>query len=175
GTDACIDTQLLGQTDLLCSATGNVDVCNAAMLRALKPGAVVCNIGHFDNEIQVANLKNHKWTNIKEQVDMIEMPSGNRMILLSEGRLLNLGNATGHPSFVMSASFTNQVLAQIELFTKGEQYKNDVYILPKHLDEKVAALHLAKVGAKLSKLSKDQADYIGVGTEGPFKPEHYRY
>jgi adenosylhomocysteinase len=144
-------------------------------MREMKDMAIVGNIGHFDNEIQVANLKNHKWTNIKEQVDMIEMPSGNRMILLSEGRLLNLGNATGHPSFVMSASFTNQVLAQIELFTKGEQYKNEVYILPKHLDEKVAALHLAKVGAKLSKLSKEQADYIGVGTDGPFKPEHYRY
>ncbi|MCP4205765.1 MAG: adenosylhomocysteinase [Shimia sp.] len=161
--------------DLFITTTGNKDVIRIEHMREMKDMAIVGNIGHFDNEIQVANLKNHKWTNIKEQVDMIEMPSGNRMILLSEGRLLNLGNATGHPSFVMSASFTNQVLAQIELFTKGEEYKNDVYILPKHLDEKVAALHLAKVGAKLSKLSKDQADYIGVGTDGPFKPEHYRY
>lgn len=161
--------------DLFITTTGNKDVIRIEHMREMKDMAIVGNIGHFDNEIQVANLKNHKWTNIKEQVDMIEMPSGNRMILLSEGRLLNLGNATGHPSFVMSASFTNQVLAQIELFTKGEEYKNDVYILPKHLDEKVAALHLAKVGAKLSKLSKEQADYIGVGTEGPFKPEHYRY
>ncbi len=161
--------------DIFITTTGNKDVIRIEHMREMKDMAIVGNIGHFDNEIQVANLKNHKWTNIKEQVDMIEMPSGNRLILLSEGRLLNLGNATGHPSFVMSASFTNQVLAQIELFTKGEQYKNEVYILPKHLDEKVAALHLAKVGAKLSKLSKEQADYIGVGTEGPFKPEHYRY
>ncbi len=161
--------------DIFITTTGNKDVIRIEHMREMKDMAIVGNIGHFDNEIQVANLKNHKWTNIKEQVDMIEMPSGNRLILLSEGRLLNLGNATGHPSFVMSASFTNQVLAQIELFTKGEQYKNEVYILPKHLDEKVAALHLAKVGAKLSKLSTEQADYIGVGTEGPFKPEHYRY
>ncbi|MBO9476187.1 adenosylhomocysteinase [Shimia sp. R11_0] len=161
--------------DIFITTTGNKDVIRIEHMREMKDMAIVGNIGHFDNEIQVANLKNHKWTNIKEQVDMIEMPSGNRLILLSEGRLLNLGNATGHPSFVMSASFTNQVLAQIELFTKGEQYNNEVYILPKHLDEKVAALHLAKVGAKLSKLSKEQADYIGVGTEGPFKPEHYRY
>ncbi|MBO9473667.1 adenosylhomocysteinase [Shimia sp. R10_1] len=161
--------------DIFITTTGNKDVIRIEHMREMKDMAIVGNIGHFDNEIQVANLKNHKWTNIKEQVDMIEMPSGNRLILLSEGRLLNLGNATGHPSFVMSASFTNQVLAQIELFTKGDAYKNEVYILPKHLDEKVAALHLAKVGAKLSKLSKEQADYIGVGTEGPFKPEHYRY
>ncbi|MDA5557337.1 adenosylhomocysteinase [Shimia sp. MMG029] len=161
--------------DIFITTTGNKDVIRIEHMREMKDMAIVGNIGHFDNEIQVANLKNHKWTNIKEQVDMIEMPSGNRLILLSEGRLLNLGNATGHPSFVMSASFTNQVLAQIELFTKGDEYKNEVYILPKHLDEKVAALHLAKVGAKLSKLSKEQADYIGVGTEGPFKPEHYRY
>jgi len=137
--------------------------------------AIVGNIGHFDNEIQVAALKNHKWTNIKDQVDMIEMPSGNRMILLSQGRLLNLGNATGHPSFVMSASFTNQVLAQIELWKSGDKYENKVYTLPKHLDEKVARLHLAKIGVKLTELSGEQADYIGVTTEGPFKPEHYRY
>ena len=161
--------------DLFITTTGNKDVIRIEHMREMKDMAIVGNIGHFDNEIQVANLKNHKWTNIKEQVDMIEMPSGNRLILLSEGRLLNLGNATGHPSFVMSASFTNQVLAQIELFTKGDEYNNEVYILPKHLDEKVAALHLAKVGAKLSKLSPEQAAYIGVSSEGPFKPEHYRY
>ncbi|KPA19872.1 Adenosylhomocysteinase [Shimia sp. SK013] len=161
--------------DLFITTTGNKDVIRIEHMREMKDMAIVGNIGHFDNEIQVANLKNHKWTNIKEQVDMIEMPSGNRLILLSEGRLLNLGNATGHPSFVMSASFTNQVLAQIELFTKNDQYDNEVYILPKHLDEKVAALHLAKVGAKLSKLTPEQASYIGVSPEGPFKPEHYRY
>ncbi len=161
--------------DLFITTTGNKDVIRIEHMREMKDMAIVGNIGHFDNEIQVASLKNHKWTNIKEQVDMIEMPSGNRLILLSEGRLLNLGNATGHPSFVMSASFTNQVLAQIELFTKGDAYNNEVYILPKHLDEKVAALHLAKVGAKLSKLSPEQAAYIGVSPEGPFKPEHYRY
>ncbi|GAA6180676.1 adenosylhomocysteinase [Shimia sp. NS0008-38b] len=161
--------------DLFITTTGNKDVIRVEHMREMKDMAIVGNIGHFDNEIQVASLKNHKWTNIKEQVDMIEMPNGNRLILLSEGRLLNLGNATGHPSFVMSASFTNQVLAQIELFTKGDQYDNEVYILPKHLDEKVAALHLAKVGAKLSKLTPEQAAYIGVTPEGPFKPEHYRY
>jgi len=144
-------------------------------MREMKDMAIVGNIGHFDNEIQVASLKNHKWTNIKDQVDMVEMPSGNRMILLSQGRLLNLGNATGHPSFVMSASFTNQVLAQIELWTKGTEYKNEVYILPKHLDEKVARLHLDRIGVNLTELSDDQADYIGVSSKGPFKPEHYRY
>jgi len=137
--------------------------------------AIVGNIGHFDNEIQVAALRNHKWTNVKDQVDMIEMPSGNRIILLSQGRLLNLGNATGHPSFVMSASFTNQVLAQIELWTRGADYQPGVYILPKALDEKVARLHLDKIGVKLSTLSKEQADYIGVTPEGPFKSDHYRY
>jgi hypothetical protein len=139
-------------------------------MREMKDMAIVGNIGHFDNEIQVAALKNHKWTNIKEQVDMIEMPNGNRMILLSEGRLLNLGNATGHPSFVMSASFTNQVLAQIELWTKGEEYENKVYILPKKLDEKVARLHLAKIGVKLTPLAKEQADYIGVPQDGRSSP-----
>ena len=137
--------------------------------------AIVGNIGHFDNEIQVSSLKNHTWTNIKDQVDMIEMPSGNKIILLSEGRLLNLGNATGHPSFVMSASFTNQVLAQIELWKNGEKYDNKVYVLPKHLDEKVATLHLDRIGVKLTKLKKDQAEYIGISQEGPFKPDHYRY
>jgi adenosylhomocysteinase len=161
--------------DIFITTTGNKDVIRIEHMREMKDMAIVGNIGHFDNEIQIAALKNHKWTNIKEQVDMIEMPSGNRMILLSEGRLLNLGNATGHPSFVMSASFTNQVLAQIELWTKGDNYSNQVYILPKHLDEKVARLHLAKIGVKLTKLSDEQADYIGVTPEGPFKPEHYRY
>ncbi len=161
--------------DIFITTTGNKDVIRIEHMREMKDMAIVGNIGHFDNEIQIAALKNHKWTNIKEQVDMIEMPSGNRMILLSEGRLLNLGNATGHPSFVMSASFTNQVLAQIELWTKGDNYTNQVYILPKHLDEKVARLHLAKIGVKLTKLSDEQADYIGVTPEGPFKPEHYRY
>jgi adenosylhomocysteinase len=141
----------------------------------MKDMAIVGNIGHFDNEIQVAALRNHKWTNIKEQVDMIEMPNGNRIILLSEGRLLNLGNATGHPSFVMSASFTNQVLAQIELWTKGSEYAPGVYILPKSLDEKVARLHLKKIGVKLTQLQQEQADYIGVKIDGPFKSEHYRY
>lgn len=161
--------------DIFITTTGNKDIIRIEHMREMKDMAIVGNIGHFDNEIQVAALKNHKWTNIKEQVDMIEMPNGNRMILLSQGRLLNLGNATGHPSFVMSASFTNQVLAQIELWTKGDEYKNDVYILPKHLDEKVARLHLDRIGVKLSVLSKEQAEYIGVTPEGPFKPEHYRY
>ena len=165
----------LESADVFITTTGNKDVIRIEHMREMKDMAIVGNIGHFDNEIQVAHLKNHKWTNIKEQVDMIEMPSGNRLILLSEGRLLNLGNATGHPSFVMSASFTNQVLAQIELWKKGEEYKNDVYILPKHLDEKVARLHLERIGVKLTKLATDQAEYIGVTPEGPFKPEHYRY
>jgi adenosylhomocysteinase len=161
--------------DIFITTTGNKDVIRLEHMREMKDMAIVGNIGHFDNEIQVAALKNHKWTNIKDQVDMIEMPSGNRIILLSEGRLLNLGNATGHPSFVMSASFTNQVLAQIELWTKGDQYENKVYILPKHLDEKVARLHLGRIGAKLTKLKPEQADYIGVKADGPFKSEHYRY
>ncbi len=165
----------IGTADIFITTTGNKDVIRIEHMRDMKDMAIVGNIGHFDNEIQVANLKNHKWTNIKEQVDMIEMPSGNRIILLSEGRLLNLGNATGHPSFVMSASFTNQVLAQIELWTRGKEYEHKVYILPKHLDEKVARLHLARIGAKLTELKPDQADYIGVKPEGPFKPEHYRY
>ena len=161
--------------DIFVTTTGNKDVIRLEHMRVMKNMAIVGNIGHFDNEIQVASLRNHKWTNIKDQVDMIEMPSGNRIILLSQGRLLNLGNATGHPSFVMSASFTNQVLAQIELWTKGDEYQPGVYILPKALDEKVARLHLEKVGAKLSTLSKEQADYIGVTPEGPFKSDHYRY
>ncbi len=161
--------------DIFITTTGNKDVIRIEHMRQMKDMAIVGNIGHFDNEIQVANLKNHKWTSIKDQVDMIEMPSGNRIILLSEGRLLNLGNATGHPSFVMSASFTNQVLAQIELWTKGDEYDNDVYILPKHLDEKVARLHLGRIGVKLTPLDPEQAAYIGVKPEGPFKSEHYRY
>ena len=166
---------VIDSADIFITTTGNKDVIRIEHMRAMKNMAIVGNIGHFDNEIQVAQLKNHKWTNIKDQVDMIEMPSGNKIILLSEGRLLNLGNATGHPSFVMSASFTNQTLAQIELWTRGDEYKNEVYVLPKHLDEKVAALHLEKVGAKLTKLTPEQASYIGVNADGPFKPEHYRY
>ena len=161
--------------DIFITTTGNKDVIRIDHMRAMKDMAIVGNIGHFDNEIQVASLKNHKWTNIKEQVDMIEMPSGSRIILLSEGRLLNLGNATGHPSFVMSASFTNQVLAQMELWQRADQYDNTVHILPKHLDEKVARLHLDRIGVKLTTLDNDQAAYIGVTPEGPFKPEHYRY
>ncbi len=161
--------------DIVITTTGNKDVVTIDDMRALKDMAIVGNIGHFDNEIQVAELKNHKWTNIKPQVDMIEFPDGKRMILLSEGRLLNLGNATGHPSFVMSASFTNQVLAQIELFTKGDEYENKVYVLPKHLDEKVARLHLEKLGVQLTEMTDQQASYIGVSKQGPFKPEHYRY
>ena len=167
--------EAVSTADIFITTTGNKDVIRLEHMREMKDMAIVGNIGHFDNEIQVASLKNHKWTNIKDQVDMVEMPSGNRMILLSQGRLLNLGNATGHPSFVMSASFTNQVLAQIELWTKGTEYKNEVYILPKHLDEKVARLHLDRIGVNLTELSDDQANYIGVSSEGPFKPEHYRY
>ena len=163
------------RADIVITATGNRDVLTLENMRALKDMAIVGNIGHFDNEIQVESLRNFQWKNVKDQVDMVTFPDGKRMILLSQGRLLNLGNATGHPSFVMSASFTNQTLAQIELWTKGEQYKNEVYVLPKHLDEKVAALHLAKVGASLSELTPAQADYIGVPVDGPFKSEHYRY
>jgi adenosylhomocysteinase len=163
------------RADIFITATGNKDVITLDHMRAMKDMAIVGNIGHFDNEIQVASLRNFKWTNIKDQVDMIHFPDGKRMILLSQGRLLNLGNATGHPSFVMSASFTNQVLAQIELWTKGDAYENRVYVLPKHLDEKVARLHLERIGVKLTDLSPAQAEYIGVTPEGPFKPEHYRY
>ncbi|MGD9801355.1 MAG: adenosylhomocysteinase, partial [Parvularculaceae bacterium] len=163
------------RVDIVITATGNKDVLTVDHMRKLKDMAIVGNIGHFDNEIQVDGLKNFKWKNIKDQVDLVQFPDGKRMILLSQGRLLNLGNATGHPSFVMSASFTNQTLAQIELWTKGDEYKNKVYVLPKHLDEKVAALHLAKVGAQLTTLSQNQADYIGVDVSGPFKSDHYRY
>jgi adenosylhomocysteinase len=165
----------ISTADIVITATGNKDVLTLDHMRKLKDMAIVGNIGHFDNEIQVAALRNLKWTNVKPQVDLISFPNGKRMILLSEGRLLNLGNATGHPSFVMSASFTNQVLAQIELFSKPGQYKNEVYVLPKHLDEKVAKLHLDKLGARLTELSGEQAAYIGVAPQGPFKPEHYRY
>ena len=163
------------RADIFITCTGNKDVITLEHMRAMKDMAIVGNIGHFDNEIQVAALKNLKWTNVKDQVDLIAFPDGKRIILLSQGRLLNLGNATGHPSFVMSASFTNQTLAQIELWTRGDAYENKVYVLPKHLDEKVARLHLAKIGVKLTELRADQASYIGVPVEGPFKPEHYRY
>ena len=161
--------------DVFITATGNKDVIKLDHMRNMKNMAIVGNIGHFDNEIEVASLKNQKWTKIKDQVDMVEMASGRNIILLSEGRLLNLGNATGHPSFVMSASFSNQVLAQIELWKNGKNYSNSVYTLPKHLDEKVARLHLEKIGVKLTKLEKDQADYIGVNEAGPFKSDSYRY
>jgi adenosylhomocysteinase len=164
-----------GEADIFVTATGNKDVLTVDHMRAMKNNAIVCNIGHFDSEIQVAGLKNFKWDEIKPQVHHIEFPDGKKIILLSEGRLVNLGNATGHPSFVMSASFTNQTLAQLELWTNIKAYDKQVYTLPKHLDEKVAALHLGKLGAKLTTLRKDQADYIGVPSQGPFKPDHYRY
>ena len=161
--------------DIFCTATGNVDVITIEHMRKMKDRAIVCNIGHFDSEIQIDALKNYKWDEIKPQVDEVEFPGGKKLIVLSKGRLVNLGNATGHPSFVMSASFTNQVLAQIELWNKSKSYKNSVYILPKKLDEKVAALHLDKLGSKLTKLTKKQAKYINVDSQGPFKPDHYRY
>jgi adenosylhomocysteinase len=163
------------RADIFCTATGNVDVITIEHIRKMKHRAIVCNIGHFDSEIQVAALKNLKWNNIKPQVDEIEFPDGKRIILLSEGRLVNLGNAMGHPSFVMSSSFTNQTLAQIELWTNPGKYQNQVYTLPKHLDEKVARLHLDKIGVKLTKLSQKQSTYIGIPTEGPYKGDHYRY
>ena len=163
------------RADIFVTATGNVDVITVEHMRKMKHRAIVCNIGHFDSEIQVGALRNHKWHNVKPQVDEIEFPDGKRIVLLSEGRLVNLGNAMGHPSFVMSASFTNQTLAQIELFTKQDSYKREVYVLPKALDEKVARLHLAKIGATLTELNARQADYIGVKPSGPFKPDHYRY
>ena len=163
------------QADIFVTATGNVDVITLDHMREMKHRAIVCNIGHFDSEIQVGALRNYKWHNVKPQVDEVEFPDGKRIILLSEGRLVNLGNAMGHPSFVMSASFTNQTLAQIELFTKPDKYQKQVYVLPKTLDEKVARLHLAKIGVKLTPLSEKQANYIGVPVAGPFKSEHYRY
>ncbi len=163
------------QGDIFVTATGNVDVITLDHMRQMKDRAIVCNIGHFDSEIQIASLRNYKWHNVKPQVDEVEFPEGKRLIVLAEGRLVNLGCATGHPSFVMSASFTNQVLAQIELWQNHAKYERKVYVLPKHLDEKVAALHLAKVGAKLTKLSEKQAQYLSISQAGPFKPEHYRY
>jgi adenosylhomocysteinase len=163
------------RADIFVTATGNMDVITLDHMRAMKNMAIVCNIGHFDSEIQISALANMKWTEIKPQVDEVQFPDGKKIIVLSKGRLVNLGNATGHPSFVMSSSFTNQVLAQLELWTGGDKYGNDVYVLPKHLDEKVAALHLGKLGVKLTALSQKQADYIGVPVEGPFKPDHYRY
>ena len=161
--------------DIFVTTTGNIDVITVDHMRAMRDRAIVCNIGHFDSEIQIAGLKNFKWSNVKAQVDEIEFPDGKRIILLAEGRLVNLGCATGHPSFVMSASFTNQVLAQMELWQHPENYERQVYVLPKHLDEKVAMLHLAKLGVQLTQMSREQADYIGVPLQGPFKPEHYRY
>jgi adenosylhomocysteinase len=163
------------RADIFVTATGNKDVITVDHMRAMKNNAIVCNIGHFDSEIQIAGLRNFKWDEIKPQVHHVEFPDGKKIIVLSEGRLVNLGNATGHPSFVMSASFTNQTLAQIELWTNGAKYEKKVYTLPKHLDEKVAFLHLAKLGAELTTLKTEQADYIGVPTAGPFKPDHYRY
>jgi len=163
------------RADIFCTATGNADVITADHMMHMRPNAIVCNIGHFDSEIQIAALSNYKWTEVKPGTDIVEFPDGNQIIVLAKGRLVNLGCATGHPSFVMSASFTNQVLAQIELWTKSEQYQNQVYVLPKHLDEKVAMLHLEKLGVKLTTLTDKQAGYIGVPTAGPFKPDHYRY
>jgi adenosylhomocysteinase len=163
------------RADIFVTATGNKDIIRIEHMRAMKDRAIVANIGHFDNEIQVAGLKNLKWSNIKPQVDEIEFPDGKRIILLSEGRLVNLGNAMGHPSFVMSASFTNQTLAQIELWANTGKYEKQVYTLPKHLDEKVARLHLKKIGVHLTELTPEQASYIGVTQGGPYKPDHYRY
>jgi adenosylhomocysteinase len=161
--------------DIFVTATGNVDVITLDHMRQMKHRAIVCNIGHFDSEIQIAGLRNYKWHNVKPQVDEVEFPDGKRLIVLAEGRLVNLGCATGHPSFVMSASFTNQVLAQIELWQNHKKYSRQVYVLPKHLDEKVAALHLEKIGVKLTKLTPKQSEYLGIAAAGPFKPEHYRY
>ena len=175
GYEVVLMDESISKADIVVTATGNKDIVTADHMRNMKDRAILCNIGHFDNEIQVDALKNYKWTEVKPQVHEIELTGGKRIILLAEGRLVNLGCATGHPSFVMSASFTNQVIAQIELWNNYENYENKVYVLPKNLDEKVAMLHLKKVGAKLTKLSKDQADYISVTTEGPFKPNAYRY
>jgi adenosylhomocysteinase len=175
GYEVVLMDEAIGKADIIVTATGNKDVVTADHMRIMKDRAILCNIGHFDNEIQVDALRNYKWSEVKPQVHEIELPDKKRIILLAEGRLVNLGCATGHPSFVMSASFTNQVIAQIELWKNHKNYQNKVYVLPKHLDEKVATLHLKKVGAKLTKLSKEQADYISVGVEGPFKPDAYRY
>jgi len=167
--------EVAAKGDIFVTAIGNKDVITVDHMRAMHDRAIVCNIGHFDSEIQVGALKNFVWHNVKPQVDEIEFPDGKRILLLAEGRLVNLGCATGHPSFVMSASFTNQVLAQMELWQHVGKYENKVYVLPKHLDEKVAALHLGRLGAKMTTLTPEQASYIGVPAEGPFKPEHYRY
>ena len=175
GYEVVLMEEAINKADIVVTATGNKDIVTADHMRNMKDRAILCNIGHFDNEIQVEALRNYKWSEVKPQVHEIELPDGKRIILLAEGRLVNLGCATGHPSFVMSASFTNQVIAQIELWKNHKNYENKVYVLPKHLDEKVAMLHLKKVGAKLTKLSKEQADYISVEVEGPFKPNAYRY
>jgi len=175
GYEVVLMDEAISKADIVVTATGNKDIVTADHMRDMKDRAILCNIGHFDNEIQVESLKNYKWNQVKPQVHEIELPSKKRIILLAEGRLVNLGCATGHPSFVMSASFTNQVIAQIELWSNYKNYENKVYVLPKHLDEKVAKFHLKKVGAKLTKLSKEQADYISVEVEGPFKPNAYRY
>jgi len=175
GYEVVLMEEAISNADIVVTATGNRDIVTADHMRKMKDRSILCNIGHFDNEIQVEALKNYKWTEIKPQVHEIEFPDKKRILLLAEGRLVNLGCATGHPSFVMSASFTNQTIAQIELWNNSEKYEKKVYVLPKHLDEKVAMLHLNKVGAKLTKLSKDQADYISVNVKGPFKPDSYRY
>tara|TARA_B100000575_G_scaffold212922_1_gene173720 strand:- start:18 stop:1304 length:1287 start_codon:yes stop_codon:yes gene_type:complete len=175
GYEVVLMDEMIGSADIVVTATGNKDIVNADHMRKMKDRSILCNIGHFDNEIQVDALRNYKWSEIKPQVHEIEFPDKKRIILLAEGRLVNLGCATGHPSFVMSASFTNQVMAQIELWNNSKKYEKKVYVLPKHLDEKVAELHLAKVGAKLTKLSNEQADYIGVSPQGPFKGDAYRY
>ncbi|MDA7638365.1 adenosylhomocysteinase [Candidatus Pelagibacter sp.] len=175
GYEVVLMDEAISKADIVVTATGNIDIVTADHMRNMKDRAILCNIGHFDNEIQVEALKNYKWTEVKPEVDEIELVDGKRIILLAKGRLVNLGCATGHPSFVMSASFTNQVMAQIELWDNHKNYENKVYVLPKSLDEKVAMLHLKKVGAKLTKLSKGQAEYISVETEGPFKPDAYRY
>ena len=175
GYEVVLLEDVVATADIFVTTTGNKDIIRIEHMREMKDMAIVGNIGHFDNEIQISSLRNYTWTNVKPQVDMISFPDGKRILLLSEGRLLNLGNATGHPSFVMSASFTNQVLAQMEIFQNHDKYENTVHVLPKHLDEKVARLHLEKLGAKLTVLSEEQAAYIGVTPEGPFKPEHYRY
>ena len=167
--DAC------SQADIFVTATGNFHVITHDHMTQMKNEVIVCNIGHFDNEIDIASMKQYQWENVKPQVDQIILPNGNRITLLAEGRLVNLGCATGHPSFVMSNSFTNQVLAQIELWADSGKYNNDVYVLPKHLDEEVARLHLEKIGANLTQLSQQQADYISVAVDGPYKPDHYRY
>ena len=175
GYEVVLMDEAIKHADIVVTATGNKDIVTADHMRNMKDRAILCNIGHFDNEIQVEALKNYKWSEVKPQVHEIELPSKKRIILLAEGRLVNLGCATGHPSFVMSASFTNQVIAQIELWNNSDKYEKKVYVLPKHLDEKVAMLHLGKVGAKLTKMSKEQADYISVKPSGPFKPDTYRY